>query len=91
MISYIARSSSLGLHLTAVRQTIPSGMRPVALGYDISKKILIDISPETYTNFQAAKRLPEPGALGSRGPRAARSIAGTLPPYLMGRLLGAAK
>ena len=87
MISFVARSSGLGPHLTAVRQTLPSGIRPTSLGYERKEKkithlkysytLVEDLSAETHTNFRAAKHLPESGALGSRGPRVTRSLAGT--------------
>ena len=77
MISFVARSSGLGPYLTAVRQSLPSGFRPVALGYEPKKKDLTqDVEPEAHTKFQTAKYLPETGGLGSRGPSVNRSLAG---------------
>ena len=76
MISFIARSSGT-VQLSALRQTVPSGIVPPTLGCKITEKILVDNVTETHTNFGAAKYLPESNGLRSSGPKVSRSLAGT--------------
>ena len=76
MISFIARSSGT-VQLSALRQTVPSGITPPALGYNITDKILVENLTETHTNYGAAKYLPESNGLWSTGPKVSRSLAGT--------------
>ena len=75
MISVIARSSGAA-QLSAVRQAVPSGIVPIASGYSITEKILVSSPPQTHTSFTAAKYLPTTSGIGSRGPRALRSLTG---------------
>ena len=48
MISFIARSSGTA-QLAALRQTVPSGIVPPALGYNTTEKILVENLTQTHT------------------------------------------
>ncbi len=78
MISFLGKSGSSGVShsLSAVRQTVPSILRPLALGVEVPVEPVHDLKQETHTSYRASKRLPEAGVLGSRGTRASRSITG---------------
>lgn len=76
MISFIARSSGTA-QLAALRQTVPSGIVPPALGYNTTEKILVENLTQTHTNFGAGKYLPEANGLWSSGPKVSRSLSGT--------------
>ena len=76
MISFITRSSGTA-QLSALRQTVPSGIVPPALGYNTTEKILVENLTQTHTNFGAGKYLPEANGLWSSGPKVSRSLSGT--------------